>query len=218
MTVLLIDDSIMFSEGLQQLLTHNALIKKILLAHNYDNTFKILMSTNIDLVILDLSFEVSDYDGFKIAKKIKTLYPFIKIIILTQHAKIDHYELLVNNYKVNGYLDKKLSAKQLFKAIKMIQKGKTYIDDSIEEMLITGKFLKLSKREKQVLSELSKGYTQFQVAEALYVSPKTIESHLRNLKDRFETQNSMQLISMYIKYINGNKENYENTTPPFKKI
>ena len=215
---MIVDDSVIFSEGLEQLLSHHSSISNVLKAHDYDNTFEILKQNTINVVILDLNFESAEYDGFEIAKQIRKSFPEIKIIILSQHAKVDYYETLMNDYQVNGYMDKKLSVNQLFKAVEDVLRNENYTDPIIQNMVNTGRFLKLSKREKEVIAEISKGNTQTQVAENLFISPKTVESHLRHLKERFHVQNTVELVSMYIKYINGNKENYENTTPPFKKI
>jgi len=216
--ILIVDDSVIFSEGLEQLLSHDSSVNKVLISHDYKRTFEVLKKDIITIVILDLNFENVEYDGFEIAKQIRKLYSHIKIIVLSQHAKVDYYETLINDYKVNGYIDKKLSVNQLFKAVEDVLRNENYTDPIVQNMVNTGRFLKLTKREKEVIAEISKGNTQTQVAETLFISPKTVESHLRHLKERFHVQNTVELVSMYIKYINRNKENYENTTPPFKKI
>ena len=218
LSVLIVDDSVIFSEGLEQLLSHHPLVSKITLAHNYEKAFEFLQSKTVDVMILDLNFDSSDYDGFKIAEEVKNDFQNVRIIVLTQHAKVDHYEKLVDEYGVEGYLDKQLSVKQMFKAIEKVMAGENYIDANIRKMLDDGRWLKLSKREKEVLTVLSKGHTQKEAAAELFVEPKTIESHIRNLCQRFNANNSVELVSMYIRYKSAYREDYEGTTPPFKKI
>ncbi|WP_299557246.1 response regulator transcription factor [Seonamhaeicola sp.] len=216
-TVLIVEDSIIFAEGLEKLLKHNALISRILISHNYDTAFNFIKKEKIDVVILDLNFHTSNYDGFTIAKRLRKDAPKIKIIVLTQYAKVDHYDNLINEFKVNGYLDKQLPAKHLFNAIDEVIKGNTYIDPSLKKMIKIGRLLKLSKREKQVVEELSKGLTQKEVASKLYIGQKTVESHVRNMCERLNAKNSAELIRIYINYKNAHKENYEFSIPPFKK-
>ncbi|WP_340066506.1 response regulator transcription factor [Ascidiimonas aurantiaca] len=217
-TVLIADDSVVFSEGLEQLLSHNPMVKETILSHDYTTIMETLRTGMIDIIILDLNFDDAHYDGFKIAKEVKALFPEVKIIILTQHAKVDHYETLINDYEVDGYIDKKLSVQQLFTALEEVYAGMKYIDPNVADMVQAGRWLKLSAREKEVLSELSKGYTQKEVAARLFIGPKTVESHIRNLCERFFAKNSVELVSMYIQYKSAYREDYKATTPPFNKI
>ncbi|QHI36407.1 Transcriptional regulatory protein UhpA [Kordia antarctica] len=217
LTIMIIDDSILFSEGLEQLLMYNSLVKNVISCHNYEQAAKNLENSIVDIILLDLNFETNEYDGFSIAKLIRERYPKIKIIILTQHAKVDYYETLIEDYNLDGYVDKQLSAKNVFDAIQEVFKGNKYVDKNITKMLLLGKWLKLSKRENEVIELISKGITQKETALELYISPKTVESHLKNLCERFNVKNSVELINTYTNYKKSNRENYEKTTAPFQQ-
>ena len=216
--VLVIDDSIIFSQGLQALLTQHEKVATIEITHDYGSAMDMLQSRKIDVIILDLNFTDSDYDGFIIAKKVKHLYPAIKIMILTQCAQIDHYETLVKEIKVNAYLDKKLGVEETSAALKAVLSGETYIDKNIAEMLSIGRWLSISKREREVINLLVAGYIQKEIGVKLFISPKTVETHIRNLCTKLKAKNSIELVSMYVKYRSANRENYNDTTPPFKKL
>ncbi|WP_340200853.1 response regulator transcription factor [Ascidiimonas sp. W6] len=217
-TVLIVDDSIIFSQGLQVLLEQHKKVAKVKISHGYTSAMDKLRTHKIDIIILDLNFNDADYDGFIIAKKVRQLYPAIRIMILTQHAQIDHYETLVKQFKVNAYLDKQLGVEETFTAVNAVLAGKTYVDKNIAEMLSIGRFLAISKREREVINMLSAGYIQKEIGTKLFISPKTVETHIRNLCTKLKAKNSNELVSMYVKYRSANRENYDKTTPPFKQL
>ena len=205
--VLIVEDSVIFSEGLRLILEQHASINKVYLAHNFNDTLDILITASIDIIFLDLNFETSDYDGFIIAKKIKELYSDIKIIVLTQHARIYIYEKLFNECKVDAYLDKQLGAEDMFFAIEQVINNEKYVDRNISEILEIEQWLKISKREGEVILLLMDGLAQKEIASKLNISPKTVEKHIFNLMKKFKVKNSVELITKYMRYINGNREN-----------
>ena len=205
--ILIVDDSLIFSQGLMVLLEQFPDYVGILkLAHNYKQTLSILANEKISILILDLNFESEDYNGFDIAKKVKLIYPHIKIIILTQEAKIDNYEILFNDIKVDGYLDKQLGIEETLGALTAVTNGKIYIDKNIENMLEIGKWLNISNREKDVINLLSSGLTQKEIADKLCISKRTVETHIKNLTLKMKVKNTTHLVSIYLNYKNGNRE------------
>jgi DNA-binding NarL/FixJ family response regulator len=162
----------------------------------------------VAVAILDLNFESEDYNGFVIAKKIKAFYPDIKIIILTQQAKIENYEILFNEIHVDGYLDKQLGIEETLDALEAVKSGKHYVDKNISAMLEIGRWLDISKREKEVIKLLSMGLTQKEIADDLFISNRTVETHIKNLMKKMGAKNTTHLVTIYTKYINGNRERY----------
>ena len=127
--ILIVDDSVIFSQGLMSLLEqYPDYVKSIKVAYNYQQALTMLSLEKITTLILDLNFESDDYNGFEIAKKVKTFYPDIKIIILSQEAKIDNYEVLFNDIHVDGYLHKQLGIDETLEALSAVMNGKKYID------------------------------------------------------------------------------------------
>ena len=148
--ILIVDDSLIFSQGLALLLEqYPKQVSSVIVAHNYQQTLSLLTKEKISILILDLNFESEDYNGFVIAKKVKNLYPKIKIIILTQQAKIDNYETLFNDIEVDGYLDKQLGVEETLEALNCVMNGEKYVDKNIKSMLEIGRWLDISKREKR---------------------------------------------------------------------
>jgi DNA-binding NarL/FixJ family response regulator len=206
--ILIVDDSILFSQGLVSLLEEFPnYVGSIKVAHNYKQTLEILATKTVTTLILDLNFESDDYDGFDIARKVKAFHPKVKIIILTQQAKIDNYEVLFNEINVDGYLDKQLGIEETLGALTAVMNGERYIDKNIKDMLDIGKWLNISNREKDVISLLSSGFTQKEIAEKLHISSRTVETHIKNLTNKMDAKNATHLVSIYTKYRKGNREN-----------
>ncbi|MCB4798449.1 response regulator transcription factor [Neotamlana laminarinivorans] len=206
--ILIVDDSVIFSQGLVSLLEqYPDYVNNVKVAHDFETALKTLALATINVLILDLNFESEDYNGFIIAKKVKNLYPEIKIIILTQEAKIDNYEVLFNQIDVDGYLDKQLGIEETLGALTAVINNKKYIDKNIKAMLEIGRWLNISRREKDVINLLAIGLTQKEIANKLNISNRTVETHIKNLSNKMEAKNTTHLVSIYTRYKNGNREN-----------
>ena len=214
--ILIVEDSVSFAQGMELLLMQHPKVNSVSIALNFVATLDILKTTSIDIIILDLNFETKKFDGFMIAKKIKQQYPSIKIMILSQHTRKHHYDKLFNECQVDAYLDKQLGVEATYLAIESVMKGKKYVDKNISEMLEIEQWMKVSKREQEVIKLLSAGITQKEIADKLYIAPKTVEVHIRNLFQRFKVKNSTELVVRYLKYKNANRENIEDNTSSFK--
>jgi len=205
--LLIAEDSLIFSQGLVQLLQqYPEQIGEVHIAHDYQQTLKVLENKKIDILILDLNFESDSFNGFTIARKVKELYPKVKIIILTQQAKIDSYEVLFSEIGVQGYLDKKLGVAETLEAIREVSLGNTYVDQNIKAMLEIGKWMQLSKREKEIIELLVMGLTQKEIAEQLFISMRTVEKHIENMTKKIGAKNAVHLTFIYTEYKNANRE------------
>lgn len=207
LNILIADDSVLFSQGLAILLKQESeIINSVKIAHNYHHTLEVLASHSIDILFLDLNFETEEFNGFVIAKKVKEIRPNIRVIVLTQQAKIDNYHKLIIEIKVDGYLDKQLGVENTIAALQAVCRGEKYIDKNIQDMLEIGKWMDISKREKEVIELLSLGYSQKKIAEQLFISPRTVETHVKNLTQKIHASNTVQLVATYMKYKSANRE------------
>lgn len=206
--ILIVDDSLIFTQGLSLLLKqYPETIHQIHVAHDYDTALNILKSNKIEVCVLDLNFESREYTGFTIAKKIKEIYPLVKIIILTQQAKVDYHQILFEDINVDGYLDKQLGIEETLESLQTVMRGEKYIDQNIQHMLDIGKWLDISDREKEIIHLLSAGLTQKEIANELFISNRTVETHVKNLTTKIGAKNSVHLVSIYTEYKKGNREN-----------
>ncbi len=205
--ILLVEDSDIFAEGLELLLRKHPKVSKVDHVTNYEDTLDFLKNNAVDIIILDLNFETTEFKGETIAKKVRQQYgKKIKIIVLTQMARYDYYLKLYEQCKVDAYLDKRLSIKETYKALEAVISGQRYIDDNIQRMVDIGYFMHLPKRKKEILELLCGGLTQKMIAATLDISPKTVEGHIGWLFERFRVMSSTELVARYLIYKNRNRD------------
>jgi len=132
--VLIIEDSEVFAKGLRMLLRQKKEIKDIFIALNYQDAMKMLKEKTISIVILDLHFRVSEYDGFIIAEKLSVNFPNVKIMVLSDYVQTDYYHQLIKNKSVKAYLDKQSGEVELFEGVDTIIRGENYLCPSIKRL------------------------------------------------------------------------------------
>ena len=216
--ILIIEDSPVFAKGLRMLLLQKESIGNVFTALNYEGGIKFLDDEDISFVILDIQFRVSNYDGFSIAENIRTNYSKIKIMILSDYALTDYYTQMFENQSVKAYLDKQSDEDNIYKGIDALINGQQFLCPKMEKLKGIGKSMIFTKREDEIISLLVKGITQAKIAEQLFISPKTVERHIENLRKKFKVNNTAELVAKYVEYRNSNDEDIDGCTPPFKKI
>lgn len=214
--ILIIEDSKVFAKGIRMLLTQLNYVDNIYTALDYQAALSFLVEKNVSLVILDLNFRVSEYDGFMIAEKIKLDFSDVKIMILTDYVQTDYYYRLFENNNVKGYMDKQSDEDQLFEGIKTIIAGGIYLCPSIQKLKEIDKWMVFTRREKEVIELLVKGLTQSRISEILFISDKTVGRHVMNLLQKFKVKNTTELVAKYVRYKNSNDERVDEHLPPFK--
>ena len=215
-SIIIADDSSIFAESLKIAFTNLDTIKDIHCATNFEE-IKQCLKHPVNVIILDLHFQTSTYDGIQIARILRDEYPELKIIVLSQNVKVDFYEVLMHDIGVDAYLDKSIRLSTLFEYFEQVVRGERCTDESIQKMLSIGKWMKISKREHEVLEQTKQGLSQKEIADKLCVSQKTIEGHLLNLRERFDVKNTLELLVIYTAYKNSPREDVNATRPPFYK-
>ena len=159
------------------------------------------------MVILDLS--MPKLRGLEAATEIKTIYPKVKILILTIHNNKE-YLIQALSAKADGYLLKEDMDTQLIAAIESIRQGKIFLSPLISKDLTsnlidfidrTGKPYEeiLSIREKEVLTLLSEGKSSKEIAKLLFISLRTVEHHRASINRKLNIQNIVDLVKYAIR-------------------
>ncbi|WP_298423044.1 response regulator transcription factor [uncultured Kordia sp.] len=216
--LLIIEDSRVFAKGLSMLLSPLKAIDSIFIALNYEDAMQCLKSENISIAILDLHFRVATYDGFTIAEKLSVNFPFVKIMILSDYVQTDYYYRLFENTSVKAYIDKQCDESELFEGVRSLMNNEIYLCASIEKLKEIEKWMILTKREKEVVKLLVKGFTQSKISRILFIAEKTVGRHVMNLLRKFEVKNTAELVAKYVAYKNSNDEDVDSCTPPFQQI
>lgn len=215
-SVLIADDNQVFADSLKIAFQALNRFEEIEIATNFEE-IKRQLSSLPDLVILDLHFLTNEYDGIQVARYIKSNFEKeVKVLVLSQHIRMDCYEQLINEIGVEGYMDKGSPLKSVLRGINRLEKGEVIIDQSITEMQERGVWLNVSKREREVLDQLVLGLPQKQIADELHISAKTVEVHMSNLRKRLDVQSTAELVKLYIRYRKSIHENPDESEAPFE--
>jgi len=202
--ILLVDDHQIFRDGLHSLFIGVKEIRVMDVAGNGEEALKKYEDIRPDVVVLDIS--LPDVSGFEIVKRIREINPEAKILVLSMHENPDYVKRAIR-LKVNGYLSKEETSRNLLiEAIKEVYQGKTYFSPKLNHLLATetDKNINttepdiLSKREKEILELIIQGLSNAEIAQKLFLSQRTIETHKFNIMSKLNTKNSVELVKLVI--------------------
>jgi DNA-binding NarL/FixJ family response regulator len=148
------------------------------------------------MVILDIS--MPHLRGVEAVHGIKKKYPDVKILVLTMHKEYLHQALSAG---VDGYLLKEDADRDLFSAIENIRQGRVYISPRLAGELLGKRAPSsepLSIREKEVLKLIAKGKSNKEIAETLFISVRTVESHRAAILKKLKFKNTADLVNYAI--------------------
>lgn len=196
--VVVVDDHPMVIAGLQSSINESTNIEVIACTQNASEVFSLLERTVPDVIVLDIN--LPDMNGVEICKKITRKYDSVKILGLSTYNDPSIVKQMVKN-GAKGYVLKNVTPKELKEAIRQIATGNSYFSAEIQQILANSIFdeietPKLTRREKEILKLVAEGITTPQIAEKLFISPLTVETHRRNLIQKMKVNNSAQLVKI----------------------
>lgn len=191
--LILADDHEMMREGLKSLIQKESDMEVVGEADNGEQTVKLAAKVGAHVVVMDVA--MPDLNGIEATRKIISANPRTKVVALSGHDSKEFVrEMLTAG--ASAYVLKKRAYEELVRAIREVMKGKKYlspdiaqgvVDDYIElSSSISDKpaFIVLTNREREVLQQLAEGKTTKEMADALSVSVKTVETHRRNIMEK----------------------------------
>jgi DNA-binding NarL/FixJ family response regulator len=196
--ILLIDDHPLVLDGIKTMLKDESSVEIVGACKTAAEAIAFLSSNEPDIILLDIS--LPDMNGLELCEKIRTTNKQTKIIGLTSTNEAGIITGLLQRGG-NGYLLKNMEREELLEAIRTVQKGKVYLsksaNDKVLEQFQSTKAAEethlLTRREKEILQLLADGLTGPQIAEKLFLSPLTVETHRKNLFRKFNAH-SVQLL------------------------
>lgn len=196
MKILLVDDHTILLDGVKSLLTQEDDLVVVGQAASAEEALEFLKKNEVDLIITDYS--MPGMDGLSLLNTVKRVAPTTKIIILSMHDEV-HLVKEILKAGVNGYVLKNDTHKELLNAIHDVRRGKVYLSSDVNKMLITnlnnpdeGKLL--TDREREILKLIAKEYTNKDIAEELFISERTVETHRKNIFKKTGTNSLVGLI------------------------
>ena len=195
--VFIVDDHPVVVAGLQSLLGKLENIEVAGAASNAFEAISFLKAHAVDVILLDIN--LPDVSGIDLCRKIRKDFPEIKILGISTFSDRSYISRMIENGAA-GYLMKSASAGQIAEAIETVLNGKMYVSVSMEHVLrplsvtAPGNLAVLTKREKEILGLIAEGLTNNQIAEKLFISQLTVDSHRKNLLTKLNVNNTASLI------------------------
>jgi DNA-binding NarL/FixJ family response regulator len=192
-TILIVDDHPIVAEGIRKLIQDSRTAQVIGVAGTGKACLDFLRWEKPDVILLDIG--LPDISGIDLCKTIKAKDRSLKILALTT---FNERSTVVNMMKngADGYILKNSETEEIIQAIQEVHSGGKYICDDAEGLLkenLTNDLL-LTNREKEVLKLIADGFTNLEIAEKLFISPLTVDSHRKNLITKLEARNTASLI------------------------
>lgn len=204
------DDHQLFCDGLSLIISTRQDFELVLKAHNgqelLDGISKLKMPP--DVVLLDLKMPVKD--GIETTKELRATYPDVRILVLTMLEQ-DDYILHLLDLGANGYLLKNSSAEEVLSAIENVVRKGFYFSDHVSQVMLEGLKRKrtpppvlnattnLSSRELEVCELMKDGLTTQEIADRLFISNRTVETHRKNMMEKLGVKNSAGVIYRALK-------------------
>ncbi len=203
--ILIVDDHPMFREGLKAILKRDERYEIVAEAGNGREGLEAAGATRPDMALVDIS--LPDINGIRLTRELKQSMPGLRVVIVSMHSKIEH---IAEAYKAgaSGYLVKESASEGLLKGLDTVARGEYFLDSSVSptvvESLMSAPLQKgltrdaeygtLTPREQEVMRLLAEGLAPKEIAERLYISPKTAENHRANLMKKLGLHSNVELI------------------------
>jgi DNA-binding NarL/FixJ family response regulator len=208
--ILLADDHQMFLDGLCALLSQIVYVEIVATVNNGAQLLEKLKTIKGDLVIADLHMPV--IDGLEATKMIREHYPSVKVLGLTMDNELETIQAMLEA-GASGYILKNTGKAELELAILQVMKGENYLSQSISAQLAQSLFQKkkavpeetselemLTERETEILKMIALENSNVEIAEKLFISPKTVETHRKNLMKKIGVRNSLGIYKFALKH------------------
>ena len=202
--VVITDDHHILREGMKFLLSTTDNINVLKDFGSGRETLEYLKENhkNVDLILMDLV--MPEMDGIELTRIIKAEYPKVKVLILSSYTS-EEYIRPVFQARADGYIIKEMEAEELVTSIRDVIQGEKVIHPNILKVMDNAGNLPhernaLSAREVEVLKEIVKGKSNKEIGEALYVSEKTVKTHVSHILNKLEVSDRTQAVIYAIKY------------------
>jgi DNA-binding NarL/FixJ family response regulator len=191
----IVDDHYMVIEGIRSLLQPESAIEWMGHASNAASCMAFLQHHEPDVILMDIN--LPDKNGIDLCKEVKDKYPSVFVLGLSTFNQESFIDKMMQ-HGASGYVLKNAGKEELTEAIEMVMKGKLYLSlDAAQLMRLAREkpdATVVTRREKEVLELIAEGYTNAEIAERLFVSVSTIDTHRKNLLEKFNVRNTASLV------------------------
>ncbi|HCA80637.1 MAG TPA: DNA-binding response regulator [Bacteroidetes bacterium] len=203
--VLLADDHTLIRSGIVTLLQSSKDIQIVGEAADGDEAIRKTGELLPDVVVIDLS--MPKLSGIEATKILKRKYPDTHVLVLTMHEN-EEYVFQILKSGASGYVLKSAGKEELSAAIRAASKGEKFFSPRISQLMAEGyvrrvdhesggerqQNVPLTRREREVLSLVVRGLTNQQIADQLYISPRTVDTHRTNIMQKLDIHDVANLV------------------------
>jgi two-component system nitrate/nitrite response regulator NarL len=198
--VILVDDHQMLIDGLSAILAANENIEILKTFTNGNLLLEELHDLQPEIILTDIS--MPDIDGYELTKKIKQQNPSIQVIALSMSGSIADINKMLD-VGISGYVLKNVGNQELIEAIYKVAQGKMHFSDDVTEEMVKNKHakpnkqedqVKLTERELEILKLIVQELNNAEIADKLFISERTVETHRKNMIRKFNTKTIVGLI------------------------
>lgn len=194
---MLVDDHAVVRMGFKMLLETDADIKVVCEAESGEQAIQRYVECKPHVVVMDIT--MPGIGGLEAIERILAKDSAAKILVLSAHEDSVHPKRVLNAGAM-GYLTKRSAAEEMIKAIRVVASGKKYLEAGVAQQMAIQQLSGdqnpvdvLSPREFEVFMALAKGKTTNEIAETLFLSPRTVGTHLYNIKQKLNANNSAEI-------------------------
>ncbi|MDD5435570.1 MAG: response regulator transcription factor [Nitrospira sp.] len=207
--VLITDDHIIVRDGIKAILEAQPDVAVVGEATNGTEALQKTDESNPDIILMDIS--MPQMNGLEATKLIKQKYPQIKILALTMHEGDEYFFELLHE-GASGYFVKGGSASDLLGALRILQQGGVYISPVMTKKLLTDylryarsgqdneTYTGLTAREKEILKRVAEGVNNHDIAEELFLSPATVQTHRANIMAKLGLHSRTELVKYALRH------------------
>jgi two-component system invasion response regulator UvrY len=200
---MLVDDHAVVRMGFRLLLQGTSDIQVVAEANSGEEAVRLYPEVRPNVVVMDIS--MPGIGGLEAIGRILAREPAARILVLSGHEDVMHARRVLKAGAA-GYLTKRSAAEELIQAIRQVDQGKTYLEPSIAQQMAVQQLSgqknpvdMLSEKEFKVFLALARGQSVQEIADIMSLSPRTIGTHLYNIKQKLGASNSAELAIIAIR-------------------
>ena len=204
--IIIVDDHLIFRQGLKSLITSENFASVIGEASNGKEFIDLLSYLKPDLVLMDI--DMPHMNGMEATKQALELIPDLKIIIFTMFGDEEYYYKMID-LGVKGFILKSSGINELEKAIQVVMLGESFFSNELLRKIITNfsrkniqktvEYKSLTDRELEILQQICHGLNNEEIAQKLFISATTVKTHRSNLLEKTGCKNTPGLILFALK-------------------
>ncbi|MBQ2617029.1 MAG: response regulator transcription factor [Synergistaceae bacterium] len=197
--ILLADDHPLTRSGIAEFVRREDSFKLVAEAEDGTEAWEKIRELHPDVALLDI--RMPGYDGVAVAQKVKNEGLNTAILMLTSYDA-QQYVIASLRAGARGFVLKTISPKELTTAINTVAKGGLYLDPEVASVMGEQDFIpeQLSVREREVLLLAAKGLSSKEVAKKLFISERTVQTHLASIYDKLGSRNKTEALLLALKY------------------